>query len=311
MEAEREGFEGGGIVSLVPVSNTPNLTFDDILRQADILAQSRIIPRAYQNRAADIVASGLAGLAFGWDVMTSLRNYHVIEGTASLRPEAMLGLVRKAGHSVQISVEDLPGQTGKRIAMATGIRKDTGDEHTATFSTDDAKAANLLGKNNWKQYEAAMLQWRAVSSLCRVLFPDVVLGAGYVPEELGGETMAVEIPADDDPLDDPLLRSAEAKKLLIEACDGDKDKARRYWGDRGSNPITLSQLEAIVRQIDQDDTVIDAEIVEPEPEAPTVIPAPSEPADGEEIDVVTNLTLVEQALDHLKDAFSGVETLSE
>jgi len=305
-------------VSLVPVSNAPNLTFDDILRQADILAQSRIIPRAYQNRSADIVASGLAGLAFGWDVMTSLRNYHVIEGTASLRPEAMLGLVRKAGHSVMLSIVEIPDRPGKRVAVAQGIRKDTGDEHTATFSTDDAKAANLLGKNNWKQYESAMLQWRAVSSLCRVLFPDVVLGAGYVPEELGGETMSVEVPSDDDPLDDPLIRSAEAKRLLIEACEGDKDKARRYWGDRGTNPLSLSALEAILQQIDQDDTVIDAEIVEPEAKAPTVTPAPLEPADGKEIEVVDNLTLVvenltlvEQALDHLKDAFPGVETLSE
>jgi hypothetical protein len=298
-------------VSLVPVSNTPNLTFDDILRQADILAQSRIIPRAYQNRAADIVASGLAGLAFGWDVMTSLRNYHVIEGTASLRPEAMLGLVRKAGHSVQISIDDIPDNPGKRMAVATGIRKDTGDEHTATFSTDDAKAANLLGKNNWKQYESAMLQWRAVSSLCRVLFPDVVLGAGYVPEELGGEAMAVEMPSEDDPLDDPLLRSAEAKRLLIEACDGDKEKARRYWGERGSNSLRLSELEAILRQIDQDDTVIDAEIVEPAAEVPESTADKQSPAEGNVEQLVANLDLMEKTLDHLKEVFEGAETVTD
>jgi len=67
---------------LAPI-NQPG-SFDLMLRQADILAQSRIIPAAYRNRSADVVAAGLAGQAFGWDVMTSLRNYHVIEGTASL-----------------------------------------------------------------------------------------------------------------------------------------------------------------------------------------------------------------------------------
>ena len=204
-------------------------TFDLMLRQADILAQSRIIPAAYRNRSADVVAAGLAGLAFGWDLMTSLRNYHVIEGTASLRPEAMLGLVRRAGHSV--TLELVSGTVGGRTAVARGKRADTGDEHMANFSEMDAARAGLSKKKNWEQYLDSMLTWRAVSALCRVLFPDVVLGAGYVPEEIGGDVDSTGTPVEDDPFTDPTLTVAEAKRRVLAACDGDKEMARQVWGD--------------------------------------------------------------------------------
>ena len=69
---------------LMPISETAS--FDLIMRQADILANSTIIPSSYRRKAADIVAAGLAGRAYGWDVMTSMRQFHVIEGSASLRP---------------------------------------------------------------------------------------------------------------------------------------------------------------------------------------------------------------------------------
>ena len=91
--------------------------FDLVLKQANVLASADIVPVAYRGKAADIVAAGLAGRAFGWDVMASMRNFHVIEGSASLRPEAMLGLVRQAGHSVTIDVSD-------GVAIAVGKRAD-------------------------------------------------------------------------------------------------------------------------------------------------------------------------------------------
>ena len=104
--------------------------FDLVMREAEVLSSSTIVPRAYRGKAPDIVAAGLAGRAFGWDVMASMRNFHVIEGSASMKPEAMLGLVRQAGHSVIIDNE--PG-----AAIATGKRCDTGDEHIATDASID------------------------------------------------------------------------------------------------------------------------------------------------------------------------------
>ena len=245
---------------LATIGNNPG-TFDLMLRQADVLSQSRIIPAAYRNRSADVVAAGLAGIAFGWDLMTSLRNYHVIEGTASLRPEAMLGLVRRAGHSVTLTIEN--GNDGRQ-AVARGKRVDSGDEHTAIFSQADAARAGLAKKKNWEQYLDSMLTWRAVSALCRVLFPDVVLGAGYVPEEIGGDVDSTGSPVEDDPFSDPVIPVAEAKRRVLAACDGDKEIARQVWGDyvaEHGDTLRESQIAALVDRI-YGDGIEEAEIIE-------------------------------------------------
>lgn len=210
------------MTDLIPMSEAA--TFDLIMRQSDILAQSTIIPSAYRRKGADIVAAGLAGRAYGWDVMTSMRQFHVIEGTASLRPESMLGLVRQAGHSV--TVENNPG-----IAIAHGTRVDTNDQHSASFTMADAEAAGLADKRNWKQYQENMLTWRAVSKLCRVLFPDVVLGAGYVPEELGAEVTAEGEVIEIEPVDPDLMPVAEAKNAVLEAAGGDVEQAKAAWAN--------------------------------------------------------------------------------
>jgi hypothetical protein len=40
-----------------------------------------------------------------------------------------------------------------------------------------------------------MCQWRAVARLSRSLFGDVVLGAGYIPEEIGGDAEVPDVVA--------------------------------------------------------------------------------------------------------------------
>jgi len=238
-----------------------------VMKQAEMLAQANIIPKAYQRKPADIVAAGLAGRAYGWDVMSAMRNFHVIEGTASMRPEAMLGLVRQVGHSVLIEV------SGNK-ATATGKRCDTGDTHIAEFTTRDAEIAGLLQKRNWKQYGDAMLTWRAVSILCRVLFPDVVLGAGYVPEELGiedtdGEGEIIEIdslPLDQgepsgetlidslSPMNKTLRGTAELKDRIGCMPDIDKATLKEWWKAEklpslSSNDLTEGHIKRIIEKI--------------------------------------------------------------
>jgi hypothetical protein len=111
----------------------------------------------------------------------------------------------------------------------------------------DAEAAGLAGKKNWKQYQDAMLTWRAVAKLCRVLFPDVVLGAGYVPEELGAEVTATGEVIEIEPVDPDLMPVAEAKHAVLEAVGGDKDLARARWDEMvGDEPPTRSAIAEVL-----------------------------------------------------------------
>lgn len=177
---------------------------DRLMRIADVVSRSGIVPANYrttmaadgrilQDKRPNVMVAALMGRTFGWDLLTAMRNIHVIEGAASLKPESMLGLIRARGHRVKI-VRNLDS------VKVYGQRADTGDEQVAEFSFKDAYRANLAapGDNGlprarssqgkplpWEQYPLDMCQWRAVAQLCRGLFADVALGLAYTPEELG------------------------------------------------------------------------------------------------------------------------------
>ena len=163
--------------NLTPVQAN-GLDFTSMMQVSQMLAKSSLVPAAYRGKPENVLLATLAGQPFGWDPTMSMRSFHIIEGQPSLKPEIMLALVRRAGHSVQ-------GTTATDGATVTGKRRDTGDSMTVTYTLEDARRANLLNKSVWKQYPASMCWARALSQLCRMLFPDVVLGAGYTPEELG------------------------------------------------------------------------------------------------------------------------------
>jgi len=160
-------------------------------KMCQVLSKSDLVPKSYRQKPENVFLAYIAGQPFGWDVTMSMRSFHIIEGTPSLKPEIQLALVRQAGHSVTVEKSSVD------LVVITGKRSDTGDIATASYSIEDAKRAGLIGKGNWKTYPEDMLFARAVSRLCRRLFQDVLLGCAYVPEELGatvssdGEVLAV------------------------------------------------------------------------------------------------------------------------
>jgi hypothetical protein len=235
-------------------------------QQAKALADSDIIPKAYQRKPANVVVAAITGRQYGWDALTAMRNGHIIEGSFSLKPEAMLGLARRAGHSVS-------GDITPEGATVTGKRGDTGDEMTITFNLDDARRAGLAGKNTWKQYPQMMCYWRAVGLLCRALFSDMTLGL-YSAEELGAD-----LDADGNVVDvgeiaaGPIPLSADHLAQFRAACDGaglvEATVLAEAFGARTPDPLLDEHLPAMraafVRLRDQAETaIVDAEVVEEE-----------------------------------------------
>ena len=89
-------------------------------------------------------------------------------------------MIRQKGHKIeQVKSDD-------EICVLKGIRSDTGQEMEVSFSVEDAKKAQLAGKDNWKKYPADMCFARALSRLARRLFSDVI-GSSYVEGEIQEE----------------------------------------------------------------------------------------------------------------------------
>ena len=166
-------------------------TMESAYKMCQVLSKSDLVPKSYRGKAENVFLAYIAGQPFGWDVTMSMRSFHIIEGTPSLKPEIQLALVRQAGHSVSVKTSSVDA------VILVGKRQDTGDVAEVGYTIEDAKRAGLIGKGNWKTYPEDMLFARAVSRLCRRLFQDVLLGCAYVPEELGatvssdGEVLAV------------------------------------------------------------------------------------------------------------------------
>lgn len=151
--------------------------YGSLMDQAEVLAGSNLVPKAFRNRPADVVVAMLLGQELGLGPMATMSMVDVIEGNATLNAEGKVSLVRKAGHSIT-------GEAQATRAIAHGRRSDTGDEMTVEWTIQMAGRAGLANKAVWKQYPEAMLWSRAVSQLCRMLFPDVLAGLSYTAEEV-------------------------------------------------------------------------------------------------------------------------------
>jgi hypothetical protein len=148
--------------------------------QLQYIAHTEFVPKAMRGKLPAILACVAMGRELGLGDMVALNTIHVIEGRTSLSAEAMVGLVRKRGHSIQ-------GNFSGDSCTVVGRRADNGDEMTVTWTKEMASDAGLIGKDNYKRYRPAMLWARGVSQLCRMLFADCFAGSTYTPEELGDE----------------------------------------------------------------------------------------------------------------------------
>ncbi len=102
--------------------------------------------------------------------------FYVVNGKISMSTALMADRIRKEGHSIKI-----PEWTSEKCIMI-GVRKDNGDSIKFEFTMEDAARAGLTGSPTWKKFPKQMLYNRAMSTLARTLFPDVV-GNAYSEDE--------------------------------------------------------------------------------------------------------------------------------
>lgn len=119
--------------------------------------------------------------SIGIDPIDALNgSLYYVQGKVGMSTEQMACLVRQAGHSV---TKDSKSTDNKCIL--NGKRNDTGDTWSISFSIDDAKRAGIFkDASPWGKYPTVMCYNRAMSMLCRQLFPDIIKGAGYTMDEL-------------------------------------------------------------------------------------------------------------------------------
>jgi hypothetical protein len=178
--------------------------------QLKYIANTDFVPRALRGNMPAILACIATGRALGLADMDALRSINIIDGKATMSAELMVKLARREGHSITFELGD--GEV-----VAHGKRGDNGDEASVKWTIKMAERAGLISKDNWKRHPETMLTWRAMAQLCRFLFPDVLGGVSYTPEEAEwtpeervNESIQATVPVDTEvPDDTPALAAGE------------------------------------------------------------------------------------------------------
>lgn len=165
---ELEPYADGG----VPAVDSWVRVVADVTKLAGYIAPTNFVPAALRDDAPACAAAILYGREIGLPPLTALSSVDMIDGRPSLSAEAMRGLVVAAGHDIRFTEA-----TGQRCT-AEGRRAGSERWHSVTWTLDMARSAGLTEKRGavWSRYPRAMLQARATTELCRMLFADVIHG---------------------------------------------------------------------------------------------------------------------------------------
>jgi hypothetical protein len=273
------------VTSTVPAVSVPS-HWEASWRLAQRIAATPFVPGALRGRPEAVLACVLYGSELNLGPMQSLASIHVIDGRPAAAPELMRALIARAGHRL-----DVEHATDDTVTLV-GTRADTGATARVTWTLEDARRANLLGKGAWKTYPRAMLLARATSELARMIFADVIAGLSYTPEEVSSIDSAGwgddQLPPDPLPEDPSLalverLRGVAGTEIAVELREVAAQHGRRLTAsDFHDYPEWRTHVHLLLDRLLADQDVIDAEIVRddtaaaPPTAAPTAAPSAAE-----------------------------------
>ena len=190
-EIEEGGPEAGSALANVEASPEllPLHSTEISFQTLKAISGTELIPAGYRDRPYLILAAVLTGKEYGLGPMASLSHIVIVDGRASISAELATRLIREAGHRIEIV------EHSDRICTLRGVRTDTGDEMTVSFSIEDAARAGLVSIEDgtprarsrkgrplpWETYTDDLLWARAITRLHKRLFADLPAGVG--PEQ--------------------------------------------------------------------------------------------------------------------------------
>lgn len=158
----------GEPIRLVPTS------LNEVIKYAEIMARSALVPKSYQGRPNDIVVAIVWGLELGVSPVQSLQNIAVVNGKATLWGDIMLAIVSRH-HDFESHEEKVEG-TGDAMAAICRIKRKGHAWHEHVFDVAKAKKAQLWNKQTYQQYPDIMLLNRARGFALRHKFPECFCG---------------------------------------------------------------------------------------------------------------------------------------
>lgn len=154
--------------------------------------------------ATQAVALMLVAQAEGLHPATAAQDYDIIQGRATRKTNSVLARFQAAGGKVEWH------QLDNKVADATFTHPSAGSVRI-DWTFEMAKAAGLVGKDNWQKFPRAMLRARCIAEGVRCTYPAAI--GGYLVAEEAQDLGAASDAGDAGPAAAPLMpqrRSAQA-----------------------------------------------------------------------------------------------------
>jgi len=220
-------------------------TYDDLMRQAKTLHDSRLFRTPNAETAFAIVAYGQE---IGLGPVSALMNVQIISGKPTLGASGVGALIQRSGRfSYRVVALD-----DQRAEIAFSERRgDTWEPiGTSSFDQADAKRAGLGASPTWRAYPRAMLFSRALTAGVRQHCPSVTMGSVYDPEELSNVIPAEAGPA---PLLDPPMAlvngAAAGPTVSLEGLTAAFGADAVFEAAGGRLPATEADLRAVAEKL--------------------------------------------------------------
>lgn len=159
--------------------------FNQLLRAANMLSQTNIIPQTYQGKPQDCFVAIEMATRMGVSPMVVMQNMYVVKGKPSWAGQACMMLINSCGKFRDVK-HIYTGEKGtdSRGCYISAIRISDGEKiDGAEVTIDMAKAEGWLSNPKWKNMPELMLAYRASAFFARVHCPEALMGV-QVAEEI-------------------------------------------------------------------------------------------------------------------------------
>ncbi len=175
------------------------------------LRAAELLPKHLRGKPADLMLIMLTGQELGLGPMQAIRSIHVIEGKPTLSADLMAAQAMRSPVCIYLR----PVVSTPERATYETLRKGWPEPMAMSFTIEEAKAAGLASKDNWRKFPAAMLRARCIAALVRAAYPDLMMGI-YDPDELDdrGEPQSVGDVRVIDVSPDPAPKASRLKAKL-------------------------------------------------------------------------------------------------
>ncbi len=160
--------------------------FNQLLRAADMVAKSSIIPQTYQGKPQDCFIAMEMANRMNVSPMIVMQNMYVVKGRPSWSGQACTMLINSCGKFKDVKhIYTGTKGTDNRGCYVKAIRIADGEEICGVEVTIQmAKAEGWTSNSKWKNMPELMLAYRASAFFARVYCPEALMGVQTAEEIL-------------------------------------------------------------------------------------------------------------------------------